>query len=47
MDILQCNNHPFVGRYVDAGDAGHSQSLLLPAASTRPAAVSPEAVRKR
>ena len=31
MDILQCNNDPFVGRYVDAGDAGHSQSLLLPA----------------
>src|SRR5919109_1825397 len=37
MDILQCNNHPFVGRYVDAGDAGHSQSLLLPTARTRPA----------
>src|SRR5262245_62557591 len=33
MDILQCNNDPFVGWYVDAGDAGHSQSLLLPARS--------------
>src|SRR5215831_11435002 len=31
MDILQCNNNPFVGRYIDAGDAGHSHSLLLPA----------------
>ena len=31
VDILQCNNDAFVGRYVDAGDAGHSYSLLLPA----------------
>src|SRR5262249_43453788 len=31
MDILQCNNDAFVGRYVDAGDAGHSLPLLLPA----------------
>ena len=47
MDILQCNNDPFVGRDVDAGDAGHSQSLLLPAGSKRPAIVLTRAVRKR
>src|ERR671918_3018551 len=39
MDILQCNNDALVGRYVDAGDAGHGYSLLLPAPSKRPAIV--------
>src|SRR5215471_6344236 len=39
MDILQCNNNPFVGRYIDAGDAGHSHSLLLPAPIARPALI--------
>src|SRR6266508_1544063 len=43
MDILQCNNDALVGRYVDAGDAGHSQSLLLPTASTWPAVMPHEA----
>jgi hypothetical protein len=47
MDILQCNNDALVGRYVDAGDAGHSHSLLLPTATTRPAVMPHEAVRKR
>jgi hypothetical protein len=28
MDILQCNNNAFVGRYIDTGDAGHGPSLL-------------------
>src|SRR6266446_4654776 len=46
MDILQCNNDAFVGRYVDAGDAGHSLSLLLPARAG-PAILPREAVPKR
>src|SRR5215475_9573547 len=44
VDILQCNNDAFVGRYVDAGDAGHSYSLLLPAQSV---AASDRATRER
>src|SRR5215510_2920827 len=44
MDILQCNNNAFVGRYIDAGDAGHSYSLLLPAQSV---AASDRATRER
>jgi hypothetical protein len=47
VDILQCNNDAFVGRYVDAGDAGHSYSLLLPAQAKRPAIVPHEGGRKR
>src|SRR5271166_2023974 len=39
MDILQCDNNAFVGRYIDAGDAGHVPSLLLPAQSKWPALV--------
>jgi hypothetical protein len=31
MDVLQCNNDTLVGGYVDAGDASHGHSLLLPA----------------
>src|SRR5262245_15498500 len=34
MDILQCNNDTLVGGYVDAGDASHGHSLLLPARKT-------------
>src|SRR5215472_14835280 len=41
VDILQCNNDAFVGRYVDAGDAGHSYSLLLQAQAQRPAPLCP------
>src|SRR5262245_3849539 len=29
MDILQCNNDALVGRYIDAGDAGHGHVLLI------------------
>src|SRR5713226_3356728 len=39
MDILQCNNDALVGRYIDAGDAGHGHSLLSPAQAKRPAIV--------
>src|SRR5258705_4981160 len=40
MDILQSNDDALIGRYIDAGDAGHSHSLLLPPRSKRPALVS-------
>src|SRR5262249_48748694 len=33
MDILQSYDDALVGRYVDAGDAGHGPSLLLPGPS--------------
>jgi hypothetical protein len=39
MDILQCNNDALIGRYINAGDAGHSYPLLLPAQSKRPAII--------
>src|SRR3977135_516607 len=39
MDVLQCNNDAFVGRYIDAGDAGHGHALLLPAQSRWPAII--------
>src|SRR6266581_3145432 len=47
VDILQCNNDAFVGRYVDAGDAGHSYSLLLPARAAASDRFPREAVPKR
>src|SRR6478609_9495248 len=37
MDILQCNNDALIGRYINAGDAGHSYPLLLPARPKWPA----------
>jgi hypothetical protein len=36
---LQCDNDPFIGRYINAGDAGHSYPLLLPAQPKRPATI--------
>jgi hypothetical protein len=39
MDILQCNNDALIGRYINAGDAGHSYPLLLPARPKRPAII--------
>jgi hypothetical protein len=39
MDILQCNNDALIGRYINAGDAGHGYPLLLPAQSKRPAII--------